>query len=119
MISIRLMRYNITDTRCQIKQLLKNRKLDPYVRQCLNDCFDLYSDAIPSVKEAMKSYNSRRFDDANVQISSIMEAPTTCEQGFTDRPGVVSPLRKRNRDLFQLSAMALSFMRAVQDSGSS
>lgn len=116
MISIRLIRYNITDTRCQIKQLLKKSKVDPYVRQCLNDCFELFSDAIPSVKQAMKNYNEQRFDDANVQISSIMEASTTCEQGFTDRAGVVSPLTKRNTDLFQLSAMALSLMRLIHNS---
>ncbi|KAL8500514.1 hypothetical protein ACS0TY_020196 [Phlomoides rotata] len=117
MISIRLIRYNVTDTRCKIKQLLKNTKLDPYVRQCLNDCFDLFSDAIPSVKQAMKNYNNQRFDDANIQISSVMEASTTCEGGFTERAGVVSPLSKRNNDLFRLSAVALSVMRVIQNSG--
>ncbi|XP_073147516.1 putative invertase inhibitor [Henckelia pumila] len=119
MISIRLVRYNVTDARCNIKQLLKNKKWDPYVRQCLNDCFDLYSDAIPTVKMAMKYYNSKRFDDANIQISSIMEAATTCEEGFGDKEGVLSPLTKRNNDTFQLSAVALSVMRIIQAAGSS
>ncbi|PIN12959.1 hypothetical protein CDL12_14419 [Handroanthus impetiginosus] len=113
-ISIRLVRYNITDTRCHIKQLLKNKKWDPYIRQCLNDCFELYSDAIPSIKQAMKYYNSKRFDDANIQISSIMDASTTCEDGFKERKGVVSPLSKRNKDVFQLSAVALSVLRVIQ-----
>ncbi|KAI3444848.1 hypothetical protein Pfo_001513 [Paulownia fortunei] len=114
MISIRLIRYNVTDTRCYIKQLLKNRKLDPYVRLYLNDCFDLFSDAIPSVKQAMRYYNTKRFNDANIQISSIMDASTTCEDGFKERTGVVSPLTKRNDDTFQLSAMALSVMHMMQ-----
>ncbi|KAH6772867.1 hypothetical protein C2S51_011271 [Perilla frutescens var. frutescens] len=114
MISIRLIRYNVTDTRCSIKQLLRNKRWDPYTRQCLNDCFDLFSDAIPSVKEAMKSFNAKRFDDANVQITSIMDASTTCEDGFKDRTGVVSPLTKRNDDAFRLSAIALSVMRIIQ-----
>ncbi|XP_073024755.1 putative invertase inhibitor [Primulina eburnea] len=114
MISIRLVRYNVTDTRCYIKQLLKTKKWDPYVRQCLNDCFDLYSDAIPTVKLAMRYYNSKRFDDANIQISSIMEAATTCEDGFGEKEGVVSPLTKRNKDSFQLSAVVLSVMRIIQ-----
>ncbi|KAK4414321.1 putative invertase inhibitor [Sesamum alatum] len=113
-IAIRLIRYNVTDTRCHIKQLLKNRKWDPYVRQCLSDCLELYSDAIPSVKAAMKNFNARRFDDANVQISSIMDASTTCEDGFKEKKGVVSPLSKRNGDTFQLSAVALSVMRMIQ-----
>ncbi|KAI3449023.1 hypothetical protein Pfo_005688 [Paulownia fortunei] len=114
MISIRLIRYNVTDTRCYIKQLMKNRRWDPYVRQCLSDCFQLFSDAIPSVKQAMRYYNIKKFDDANVQISSIMDAATTCEDGFKERRGVVSPLTKRSDDAFQLSAVALSVMRMIQ-----
>ncbi|GER49411.1 plant invertase/pectin methylesterase inhibitor [Striga asiatica] len=114
-ISIRLIRYNITDTRCHIRQLLKNsKKLDPYVRQCLDDCFQLYSDAIPSVKEAMRLYNQNKFDDATTQISAIMTDSTTCEDGFGERKGVVSPLTSRNGYSFELSAIALSVMRIVQ-----
>ncbi|KAL4562911.1 hypothetical protein LXL04_026942 [Taraxacum kok-saghyz] len=117
MMSIRLTRYNLTDTRCYIKQFLKNnttKKLDPYVKACLNDCFELYSDAIPSIKQAMKSYNSKKYFDANVQISSVMDAATTCEDGFKEKKGVVSPLTKRNNASFQLSAVALSIMSIVQ-----
>ncbi|KAL7593174.1 putative invertase inhibitor [Lactuca sativa] len=116
MMSIRLTRYNLTDTRCYIKQLLKNntKKLDPYVKSCLDDCFELYSDAIPSIKQAMKSYNSKRYFDANVQISSVMDAATTCEDGFKEKKGVISPLTKKNDATFQLSAVALSIMNILQ-----
>ncbi|KAI3800856.1 hypothetical protein L1987_28955 [Smallanthus sonchifolius] len=118
MMSIRLTRYNITDTRCYIKQLLKNntKKLDPYVKACLDDCFELYSDAISGIKQAMKSYSSKRYFDANVQISSVMDATTTCEDGFKQRKGVVSPLTKRNDATFQLSAIVLSIMNILQSS---
>ncbi|KAL6494155.1 hypothetical protein OROGR_032064 [Orobanche gracilis] len=123
-ISIRLIRYNITDTRCHIKQLLlrnnnnnnnNNNMMDPYVERCLDDCLELYSDAIPSVKQAMRNYNAKRFDEANVHIASIMDASTTCEDGFKERKGVVSPLTKRNNDAFQLSALALSTINIVED----
>ncbi|EYU42317.1 hypothetical protein ABFS82_14G154100 [Erythranthe guttata] len=113
-ISIRLIRYNVTDTRCFIKQLIKDKKWDPYQRQCLDDCFQLFTDAIDSVKQAMRYYNAKKFDDANVQISSIMDAANTCEDGFKERKGLVSPLTKRNVDVFQLSAVALSVMKIVQ-----
>ncbi|GFP90469.1 putative invertase inhibitor [Phtheirospermum japonicum] len=116
-ISIRLVRYNITDTRCHVKQLLQNKTLSPYVKQCLDDCFELYSDAILSVKQAMRHYNAKQFDDANVQISSVMDASTTCEGGFADGK-VVSPLSKRNNDTSQLSAIALSVVRIVQTGSS-
>ncbi|KAK9076507.1 hypothetical protein SSX86_004841 [Deinandra increscens subsp. villosa] len=116
MMSIRLTRYNLTDTRCYIKRLLKNNTkiLDPYVKSCLDDCFELYSDAILGIKHAMKSYNSKRYFDANVQISSIMDATTTCEDGFREKKGVVSPLSRRNSATFQLSAITLSIMNIIQ-----
>ncbi|XP_016450878.1 putative invertase inhibitor [Nicotiana tabacum] len=118
MISIRLIRYNVTDARCHIKILMKEKKLDPYIRRCLSDCFDLYSDAIPSIKLAMKSYNAKKYYDANIQISSIMDATTTCEDGFKEKDGVVSPLTKRNEITFQLSAVALSVMNLIKNNGS-
>nr|GFB09141.1 putative invertase inhibitor [Tanacetum cinerariifolium] len=115
MMSIRLIRDNVTDTRCYIKQLLKNSaKLDPFVKACLNDCFELYSDAIPDTKQAMKNYNAKSYFDANVQISSIMDAATTCEDGFKEKKGVVSPLTKRNTATFELGAMALSIIKSLQ-----
>ncbi|KAL8192115.1 hypothetical protein R6Q57_028064 [Mikania cordata] len=118
MMSIRLTRYNITDTRCYIKHLLKNntKKLDPYVKSCLEDCFELYSDAILGIKQAMRSYNFKRFFDANVQISSVMDATTTCEDGFKQKKGVVSPLTKKNDATFQLSAITLTIMNIIQNS---
>ncbi|XP_057510337.1 putative invertase inhibitor [Actinidia eriantha] len=114
MISMGLVRRNVTSTRFNIKQLLKNKQLDPYVRQCLNDCFDLYSDATLSIKEAMKHYKFKRYIDANFAISSIMDASTTCEQGFQEKSGVISPLTKRNNDTFQLSAMTLFMIHILQ-----
>ncbi|KAL2514052.1 Plant invertase/pectin methylesterase inhibitor superfamily protein [Forsythia ovata] len=113
-ISMRLVHYNVTDTRCYIKHLMKNRKWDPYSKQCLKDCFELFSDAISSVKQAMKYYKSKQYDDANVQISSVMDAATTCEDGFKERKGLVSPLTERNRNTFQLSAVALSVLHMIQ-----
>lgn len=80
----------------------------------MNDCFELYSDAIPSIKQAMKYYNVKRYVDANVEISAVMDAATTCEDGFKERKGIVSPLTKRNDDVFKLSAMVLSIMHILQ-----
>lgn len=114
MISIRLTRYNLTDTRCHIKQLLMNKKLDKYVRSCLEACFELYDDALPSIKLAMKAYSDKKFYDANIQVSAVMDAATTCEDGFHEKTGVVSPLTDRNNATFQLSAIVLYIMHAIQ-----
>ncbi|KAB2614555.1 invertase inhibitor [Pyrus ussuriensis x Pyrus communis] len=108
-ISIKLIRNNVTDTRHYIKHLLKNKKLDPYVRACLSDCLELYSDAIPTIKKALMNYKSKKYNAANIEVSSVIDATITCEDGFK-QGRLVSPLTKRNNYTFQLSIIALSFI---------
>lgn len=96
-----------------MKQLLKKKKLDPFVKECLQDCLGLYNDAISSSKQAMKQYDSKDYVDANTHLSSVMDAASTCEDGFMEKEGVVSPLTKGNNDTFHLSAMALSIVHLI------
>ncbi|CAA2945754.1 invertase inhibitor [Olea europaea subsp. europaea] len=114
MISIRLIHSNVTDTLIYIENLIENNEWDSYTKQCLSDCFELFSDAISSAKQAMKYYYERHYGDANVQLSAILNDATTCEDGFKEKKGVVSPLTKRNCDTFQLSAIALSAVNMLQ-----
>ncbi|GAA0161432.1 hypothetical protein LIER_17748 [Lithospermum erythrorhizon] len=115
-IAIRLLRYNVTDTRCFIKQLVTTKNWNQFYKNRLNDCYELYSDAIPSVKKAMQSFSGKLYDDANIQISAVMDAATTCEDGFKEggNEALSSPLKKRNDDMFQLGAIALSFLGILQ-----
>ncbi|KAJ6328249.1 hypothetical protein OIU77_010022 [Salix suchowensis] len=108
LMSIKLTKSNVTNTRYYVKKLLKNTKWDPFIRACLNDCLELYSDAIPTLKQAMKDFKSKHYEDANIEVSSVIDAATTCEDGFKEREGAVSPLTKRNNDTFQLSAIVLA-----------
>ncbi|XP_050237911.1 putative invertase inhibitor [Mercurialis annua] len=116
-ISIKLTRHNVTSTRRYIKGLLNKKKLNPDLKACLDDCLALYSDAIPSLKQAIKDYKSSRFADANIQLSSVIDASTTCTDGFTDK-GVVSPLKARNNHTFQLAAISLSIINLLHCSAS-
>ncbi|XP_073154658.1 putative invertase inhibitor [Henckelia pumila] len=113
-ITIQLIEKNVTDTKYYIQHIISNQKWDPYTKQCLSDCLELFSDSAPSAKQAETDYENTRFDDANVQISLVMTAATTCEDGFEER-SVVSDIKKRNGDVFQLSAMALSMMNMIQN----
>ncbi|CAM8945194.1 unnamed protein product [Rhodiola kirilowii] len=114
MISIRLVKFNATNTRCYIKELLKNKKLQPYVKQCLKDCYELYSNVMPTVRKAAEDYKARKFYDANIELSSVMDDASTCEEGFFEKKGIKSPLTKRNQYLFELSAIALSMINMAQ-----
>ncbi|PQP91577.1 putative invertase inhibitor [Prunus yedoensis var. nudiflora] len=112
-----LIRHNMTSTRQHIKHLLKNTKLDKFLRVYLEDCLDLYSNAIPDIKKALRSYKAKQFRDANVRVSGVCDAPVTCEDGFHEREGLVSPLTKRNNDAVQLSAIALSIINMLGSLG--
>ncbi|XP_040992476.1 putative invertase inhibitor [Juglans microcarpa x Juglans regia] len=109
-ISIKLIKHNVTNTRHHIQKLLKNNRLDPFVRACLDDCFSLYSDAIPTLGQALKDYKTKHFENVNIDVSSVIDVSTTCEDGFKEKKGVISPLTKRNKDTFQLSALSLSII---------
>ncbi|XP_062000549.1 putative invertase inhibitor [Rosa rugosa] len=113
LISMKLVQHNVTNTRRFIKHLLKNEELDKFVRMYLDDCLDLYTDAIPSIKQAVKDYKMKDNRHANIEVSSVAGAATTCEDGFEERPGLVSPLTKRNNEMFQLCVIALRIINMV------
>ncbi|KAL4036209.1 hypothetical protein IC575_004936 [Cucumis melo] len=110
LISIDLLRHNVTSTRREIKKLLRNKKMEEFIKGCLKDCVELYSDAVPTLKEAKREYKNRNYKDSNIKVSSIMEAPTTCENGFKEKEGIVSPLTNNNSNVFQLAALTLSII---------
>lgn len=112
LISIKLTRHNVTYTIAHIKELLKKKKknMDPYIKGCLDDCLEVYSDSITTFREAIRDYRAKRYGEANVKLSSVIDASTTCEDGFKQKNDVISPLTKRNKDVFQLSAIALSIV---------
>ncbi|XP_021897968.1 putative invertase inhibitor [Carica papaya] len=107
-IAIKLYQQNVTSTASYVNGLLK-KSSDPSLKAGLRDCLELYSDAIPTLKEAAEDYSNGRYDDANIKLSSVMDASTTCEDGFKEKPGVVSPLTGRNNDAFQLAAISLFY----------
>ncbi|KAF8369656.1 hypothetical protein HHK36_032322 [Tetracentron sinense] len=58
-------------------------------------------------------FKTKDFYVANVGVSSAMEASSTCEDGFKEKEGAVSPLKK-DRDFFQLNAIALAIINMFQ-----
>lgn len=100
----------MTDTISKIKELLKKKSLDTFIKECLDDCLEVYSDSITTIREAIRDYKVKRYANFNVKISSVLDASTTCEDGFREKSDVVAPLSKRNKDVFQLSAIALSII---------
>ncbi|PWA81864.1 pectinesterase inhibitor domain-containing protein [Artemisia annua] len=115
-ISIHLTHENLTDTSSHIKKLMKNNvfKLNAFVKPRLDDCLELYSDSIIDIRSAMKNYKLKRYDEASLLISAVMDAATTCENGFKEKRKTISPLTKRNNVTFELAAIGLSLIRVIQ-----
>ncbi|KAL4335230.1 hypothetical protein GQ457_07G011080 [Hibiscus cannabinus] len=97
-----------------ITKLLSNKGLDPYVRSCLQDCSELYSDAGSSLAKGEKAFEGKDYGTANSVISAAMDSSSTCEDQFKEKKGVVSPLTKENNNFFRLNAISLAFINMVQ-----
>ncbi|KAM1034227.1 hypothetical protein ACFX2J_037478 [Malus domestica] len=106
-IAMELALHNATNMLSTIKQLSNNKSLDPFALVCLKDCLQLYSDAITTLADAIGAFLSEDYGTANTWVSTVMEATTTCEGGFKEKDGEVSPLTNENYNLFQLCDIVL------------
>ncbi|XVF52429.1 hypothetical protein PTKIN_Ptkin05aG0017300 [Pterospermum kingtungense] len=101
---------NATSISSKVSKLLENKDLDKYTRSCLETCCELYSDVPSDLQTAAQAVKSKDYGTANSYISEAMDAPDTCEEGFKEKEGSVSPLTKENSNFFQLTAMSLALM---------
>ncbi|XP_015580600.1 putative invertase inhibitor [Ricinus communis] len=111
LISVELTISNSTNIKSYISQLLYQKNMDTYTRGALKDCLELYSNANSKLHEAIRdSMKLKDYFKANLDVSAAMDSSSTCEDGFKEKRGVVSPLTKENNVFFQLTAVVLSFI---------
>ncbi|KAL6651278.1 hypothetical protein ACP70R_010203 [Stipagrostis hirtigluma subsp. patula] len=75
----------------------------------LSTCAELYSEAMDDIGDAAKAIASGAFDDAVSELSAVLDAPVTCEDGFAegDKPSP-SPLAAEDAEFGKEAAIALS-----------
>ena len=105
-IAMELALENVTDTIAKIEKMLGGESLDKYVLGCLRDCLGLYSDAVWTIVSSVDVFLSGNYEVSRTWMSSVMEAASTCQEGF-EKKGGVSPLTEENYNLFQLCGIAL------------
>lgn len=93
----------------KVLDLLKGKNIDKFKKNCLESCLELYNDSISSLNDAVKDVNSKDFEKANLDLSSALDAPSTCEDGFKEKTGAVSPLTTENNVFSQLNLIPLAF----------
>lgn len=106
LVAMELALENVTSTLATIEKLLDSTSLDNFALGCLADCLELYSDAAWTIVNSVGVFLSGNYDVTRIWMSSVMEAASTCQQGFTGR-GEASPLTQENYNLFQLCGIAL------------
>ncbi|KAK7330852.1 hypothetical protein VNO77_25056 [Canavalia gladiata] len=108
--SIQLTKSNGTNIVSIILELLKNKSFDQYAKACLKDCFDLYTDALSALQDAMDAFKSKDLDTAGIKASAALDDSVTCEDQFKDKKRETSPLTKENHLYFQLNVISLAFI---------
>ncbi|KAG4933267.1 hypothetical protein JHK82_047571 [Glycine max] len=108
--SINLSKSNVTNMVSIISNLLKNKTFDQYTKACLKDCFDLYSDSLSALDDAVVAFKSKDLDTAGINLSASLDNSVTCEDQFKDKKGETSPITKENNVYFQLNVISLAFI---------
>lgn len=114
LMSLNLTISNATKIGSRISKLLQNKRLGHFARDCLTTCLKLYSDANSTLRGVVDDFGSRDYDTANAYISAALDAAVTCEDGFKERKGVVSPLTKENDMFVQMNAISLAFIELLR-----
>lgn len=107
LIALDLVSSKTTQARSHAKDLLRNPVLVSDKKQCLQQCLELYDDAIDTLKRCKDAYNAKRYGDVNIWVSGAIDDSGTCEEGFKES-GLVSPLTQENHDLTQLGLIVLA-----------
>ncbi|KAL2573624.1 hypothetical protein AAZV13_17G139100 [Glycine max] len=109
--SIQQTKSNATNMVSIISNFLKNKSFDPYVKDCLRTCFDLYSDSVSALDNAVVAFKNKDFDTASTKVSVSLDSPVACQGLFNDKKGEnKSPLTKENRAYFQFSVIPFVFI---------
>lgn len=112
MISINQAMGNATEIGSEISDLLKgsSEKWGKYSLNCLKSCLEIYSEAVSDLEKALGALKMEDYGTANTGLSAAMDAPMSCEDGYKEKDGEVSPLTEINDGFFQLIAISLAFI---------
>lgn len=107
LVAMELALENATSTIMTIEKMLSSKAIDPFAMNCLTDCLQLYGDSISLLVSSITSFLLEQFDAANMLMTAVMEEVDTCDEGFTEKKGEVTPLVKEDYYILEISSIAL------------
>ncbi|XP_010940964.1 putative invertase inhibitor [Elaeis guineensis] len=106
-ISVKLSIANATSTVSKIRELLKKAS-DPTIKNSLQACSYLYTNAKASLKWSEHFIASKNFTAAKAEIHAAVFVGTFCEEAFT-----ASPLTKENDNFGKLTLLATAIINSL------
>ncbi|CAN6229333.1 unnamed protein product [Urochloa humidicola] len=94
---------------------LKASETDKRRLECLSSCAEAYSDALSEIAVAaagIASGTAGGLGDAVTALSAVLDAPSTCEEGFVDL-NVPSPLAAEDAEFGKEASIALDVTAAL------
>ncbi|OVA20299.1 Pectinesterase inhibitor domain [Macleaya cordata] len=83
--------------------------------KALQDCLEVFTDAIPQLNEVKQAFLSKDYSTANIKMSAAMDASSTCEDGLKEKNITVPSFTKKNEEFSQLAAITLAITNLVNN----
>ncbi|CAK7340616.1 unnamed protein product [Dovyalis caffra] len=86
---------------------------DKYVQENLKSCSEFYQTAIEKMKDSLPALDSKRYADANIWVGAATDWANTCEDMFTEKATVASPLTAMKPEFEKLVGIALALINSI------
>ncbi|XP_026443341.1 uncharacterized protein LOC113343329 [Papaver somniferum] len=106
---------NATNLLPYIGKLLEDGKEERFVKQALDTCLEIYTDATHCAEDAITAFKNKDKDyfDAIGQITTADDYSAACEDSFNER-NLTFPLRKQVDYFSQLADISLVIIDLVE-----
>lgn len=101
---------NVAET---IVKLLKNPSTNKKALDALDICNSQYGDMVDAIKEAVELIQQQNVVDAYYKFNSVISYHSSCDDAFTESPGVEMPFSKDSQTLFELGGNVLAMMNGI------
>ncbi|XP_058077452.1 pectinesterase inhibitor-like [Magnolia sinica] len=97
-----------------VEQMVKDPKTPPLMMGCLKVCRESYGNALNDLQSAVKAIEAHDSGTLNSMLSAVLTDIGTCEDAFTERPGLKSPMASQDNMLSKLASNCLAIAALIK-----
>ncbi|XP_031498327.1 probable pectinesterase/pectinesterase inhibitor 61 [Nymphaea colorata] len=102
-------RSRLSQANAKADEVLRDTTISPEVRTCVETCKENYDDSSSNLDAALDAMAKSDGATLNVMLSAAMTDVETCDDGFDEFPGLISPLSRHDLELQHLMSNCLYF----------